>query len=193
MVDEENRDVIVTLLHYFTNNPEFREQHIVRSPSLKKGILLAGNIGTGKTLLMQILRDCRFPDKFFGIKTCREVSYQYASEGIEGIAVYGSKAVRMEHGQIKPYHLLFDDLGAEQNMNHYGNKMNVMAELLLDRYEHFLKYGLITHLTTNLDLKDIERFYGNRVLSRMHQMFNFISLGGNKDASDRRILHNLTQ
>lgn len=33
----------------------------------------------------------------------------------------------------------------------YGNDCNVIAEVLLDRYEQFVQRGMITHLTTNLD------------------------------------------
>lgn len=185
-IDDENREVITMLLKYFTGNPAFESEPELRNPSLRKGILLAGNVGSGKTLLLDILRACHFPGQSFGRQTCRQVAQRYASEGFKEIEMFGAKAVRFEHGKKKCSHLFFDDLGAEGDMSFFGNKQNVMAEVLIDRYEHFLKNGLITHLTTNLDLDGIEQEYGNRLLSRMHQMFNFIPLGAHENSTDRR-------
>ena len=72
-------------------------------------------------------------------------------------------------------------------MSFYGNKVNVIEEIILDRYDLFRKHHLITHITTNLDVEDIKEKYGERVLSRMYEMFNFIILGGDKNATDRRM------
>ena len=58
-----------------------------------------------------------------------------------------------------------------------GNLCLFLIELrFLDRYEHFVRNGLQTHLTTNLDLSEIDTVYGSRVASRMHEMFNFVIL-----------------
>lgn len=190
-VDDENKDTIEALLFYFSDNLKFEEVVSIKNPCLQKGIFLAGNIGTGKTLLMRCLRDCSFPNKQFGIKTCRGVAQEFSMDGIKAIIQYGTGAIRNEYGKIKLSNILFDDLGAEQSMSHYGNKQNVMAEIILDRYEHFLSHGLITHFTSNMDLKELEKAYGDRVLSRMYQMLNFVTLGGTEDATDRRITLNV--
>ncbi len=188
IIDDENKDVIHSLLLYFTGNPEFEKVSLIKDPSLKKGICLTGNIGTGKTLLMQIIGECKIKGKTFGYKTCREIARRFMTEGYNGIVNFGSGAVRREYQNYKISHMLFDDLGSERSLtSYYGNKVNVMGEILTDRYELFLKHGLITHLTTNLDFDELEEIYGNRVLSRMKQMFNFVVLGGSKDSKDRRI------
>ena len=186
-IDEHNKRVIEALLLYFTNKPGFEDVEFITNPSLQKGILLAGNIGTGKTLLMTILRNCYFPHQAFGIKSCRDISQRFATEGMKGIEIFGSRAVKFEYGRQRINNMMFDDLGAEKNMAYYGNTVNVMQEILLDRYEHFVRNGLLTHLTTNLDLNEIEAVYGSRVASRMHEMFNFVMLGGDKNAKDRRV------
>ena len=95
--------------------------------------------------------------------------------------------MKFEYVRQRINNMMFDDLGAEKNMAYYGNTVNVMQEILLDRYEHFVRNGLQTHLTTNLDLSEIDSVYGTRVASRMHEMFNFVMLGGDKNAKDRRI------
>lgn len=51
----------------------------------------------------------------------------------------------------------FDDLGTEQQIKHFGNDCNVMAEILISRYEHFVENKSITHITTNLSATEIEK------------------------------------
>jgi DNA replication protein DnaC len=50
-----------------------------------------------------------------------------------------------------------------------------MAEVLISRYEQFVENNSITHLTSNLSASEIELLYGNRLRSRMRQMFNLIA------------------
>ncbi len=83
-----------------------------------------------------------------------------------------------------PKHYCFDDLGTENNLKYYGNECNIMAEVLLSRYDLFISGKLITHLTSNLSASEIEDVYGNRIRSRMREMFNLISF--DKDDKDKR-------
>lgn len=71
------------------------------------------------------------------------------------------------------------DLGIEQNMKHFGNESNVMAEILLSRYDLLRSAGIITHTTTNLNANELEKLYGNRVRSRLREMFNLITFPEN--------------
>ncbi len=43
---------------------------------------------------------------------------------------------------------------------------------------------MITHATTNLSASELEEYYGNRVRSRMREMFNLISF--ESSAKDKR-------
>ena len=60
-----------------------------------------------------------------------------------------------------------------------------MAEILLSRYDLFVSKGIPTHLTTNLSASEIEDKYGNRVRSRMREMFNLVAF--DKNAGDKRV------
>jgi DNA replication protein DnaC len=51
----------------------------------------------------------------------------------------------------------------------------VMGEILLSRYDHYINNHMLTHATTNLSASELESFYGNRVRSRMREMFNLIA------------------
>lgn len=147
---------------------------------LNKGILLSGPIGCGKTSIMALIKPF-FYNKFeYKIKTCREISFEYAKNGFESLQQYTQK----QHTQNRLTGYCFDDLGAEQNIKHYGNDLNVMAEIIITRYEDFVQNQSITHITTNLSASEIESLYGNRLRSRMRQMFNLITFS--HESRDKR-------
>jgi len=50
-----------------------------------------------------------------------------------------------------------------------------MLRILAHRYELLVEQGMITHATTNLDSTEMEARYGNRLRSRMRQMFNLVA------------------
>lgn len=147
---------------------------------LSKGILLSGPIGCGKTSIMNLIRPFASPLTEYKIKTCREISFEFAKNGFDVIGQYTQKQTCQS--RLTAY--CFDDLGTEQQIKHFGNDCNVMAEILITRYEQFVENNSITHLTTNLSASEIEMLYGNRLRSRMRKMFNLISF--NSNSNDKR-------
>ena len=115
------------------------------------------------------------------IKSCRDVSFEFIQDGYEVISKYSRQSFRYHH----PKTYCFDDLGTENSLKYYGNDCNIMAEILLSRYDLFISQKLITHLTTNLNSSEIEQMYGSRVRSRMREMFNLVSFS-NK-SKDKRL------
>ncbi len=148
--------------------------------NLSKGILLSGPIGCGKTSIMHLIRPFSNHLSDYKIKTCREISFEFAKNGFESLHHYTQK----EHTQTRLTGYCFDDLGAEQNIKHYGNDLNVMAEIIISRYEDFVQNQSVTHITTNLSASEIEALYGNRLRSRMRSMFNLITF--NNESRDKR-------
>jgi predicted ATPase len=147
---------------------------------LNKGILLSGPIGCGKTSIMQLLKPFFYAKEDFKIKTSREISFEFAKQGYEALQPYTQKS-NFQH-RLTGY--CFDDLGAEQQIKHFGNDCNVMAEILLSRYDQFIENKTVTHITTNLSASEIEKLYGNRLRSRFRKMFNLIAF--DKEAVDKR-------
>ncbi|WP_310559181.1 ATPase [Flavobacterium sp.] len=143
--------------------------------NLTKGILLSGPIGCGKTSIMHLIRQFSNYKSDYKIKTCREISFEFAKHGYEALNPYTHKI----NNQMRLTGYCFDDLGAEQQIKHFGNDCNVMAEVLISRYEHFVENNSMTHVTTNLSATEIENHYGNRLRSRMRNMFNVISFDSN--------------
>ena len=60
-------------------------------------------------------------------------------------------------------------------MKYFDNETNVMAEILLSRYDLLINRKIQTHITTNLSATELEAAYGNRVRSRMRQIINLIA------------------
>lgn len=168
---KEDAKILYTLLLYAIRDQENCEK---MGLDLKKGILLNGPVGCGKTSLMTIFRELMYHDKFYSIKSTREIASEFNIEGYQTILKYGKSQ--------KIYCL--DDLGIEQNMKHFGNECNTIAEILLHRYELQISQGIVTHATTNLNANELERLYGNRVRSRLRSMFNLIAFP--KEAEDKR-------
>ncbi len=148
--------------------------------SLGKGLFLSGPIGCGKTSLMKPMRTVPNADRKYRIRSTRDISFEFAQDGYEVISRYSKLSYNSDGPQI----YCFDDLGAEQTLKLYGNDCNVMAEILLSRYDHFWQTGMTTHVTSNLSASDIEAQYGPRVRSRMREMFNILAFSD--ETPDRR-------
>lgn len=145
-----------------------------------KGIILSGPVGCGKTSLMFLLNYFCSHNYSYKIKPCRDIAFEFATKGYDALFPFTKK----EYKQIKLNTYCFDDLGTEKQIKHFGNECNVMAEILLSRYDSFIHEKTLTHLTTNLSATEIETYYGNRVRSRMRAMFNLIAF--DKNTKDKR-------
>lgn len=176
-IQNHDHELLFKLLIYIIRDKENAERLNIQ---LNKGILLSGPVGCGKTSFMYILRFFPPIDSRYVMKSCRDVSFEFIQEGYEVIIRYS----RNSFNHDKPRVYCFDDLGTENNLKYFGNECNVLAEILLSRYDFFVSSGMITHITTNLNSTEIEDLYGIRVRSRMREMFNLFSFG--KEAIDKR-------
>ncbi|MEO8235815.1 MAG: ATPase [Flavobacterium sp.] len=165
---ESDYPIIYKLIAYFLKDEATCFQYGI---NLNKGILLSGPIGCGKTSLMNLMKYLTLTEHKFSVKPCRDISFEFIQDGYQIIHKY-SKGKLYES---EPKTICFDDLGTENNLKYYGNECNVMAEILLSRYDLFISKKLQTHITTNLSATEIEKNYGNRVRSRLRELCNLIA------------------
>lgn len=90
---------------------------------------------------------------------------------------------QQEHGSQSNHHGA-PHQGLESPAGYYGVTYNVMAEVLLSRYDLFVSHKMLTHVTTNLNSEELEGIYGNRIRSRMREMFNLLVF--NQESNDKR-------
>jgi DNA replication protein DnaC len=169
--------IIYKLIAYFLKDEATCFQYGI---NLNKGILLSGPVGCGKTSLMNLMKYLTATEHKFSVKPCRDISFEFIQDGYQIIHKYSNGKLY----QSEPRTYCFDDLGTENNIKYYGNECNVMAEILLSRYDIFTTKKIQTHITTNLSASEIETHYGNRVRSRMRELCNLIAF--DNVAKDKR-------
>ena len=158
---EEDREVLYILCNYYIKDEANCKKFNI---DMNKGILLSGPVGCGKTSLMKLLRHIVPHQKPYDVIPSRNIAFAFNNIGYKIIEDYGDKRF-----------YCFDDLGVEPTGRHFGKDCNVLGEILLSRYDLFLNHKILTHATTNLNAVELEDRYGNRVRSRMRQLFNLIA------------------
>lgn len=160
--DEQNILIINNMILYFLG--------IESEYQLHKGLYIYGPYGSGKTLLMKIFRSLlKGKKEGFGLLSASNIVSYFTVNGSLDICKKRSYPADEQNFCI-------DEVGAEtQTALFYGTKVNVIQELLQDRYNLLIDRKIKTHITTNLTPKEMN-VYGDRVRDRMKEMFNTIKL-----------------
>jgi len=174
----EDEELLLKLCSYFINDHQTCAKLGIDTD---KGLLLSGPVGCGKTSLMKLLPQIRPFKRAFEVIPTRNIIFDFNANGYDVLSPYTQNEV-----------FCFDDLGIESTGCHYGKDCNVMGEILLSRYDLFTqtrysqshRQSCKTHLTTNLNAKELEDRYGSRLRSRLRESYNLISFG--KNAKDKR-------
>lgn len=136
--------------------------------NLRKGIIISGCTGCGKTTLFRLFhfagtRATEENVRLFAWRSCRDIAIEYADPvngGVQSLKRHFAGAA------------LFDDLGAENISSHYGNRADVMGEIIQSRYDR----KALTFFTTNLTFSQIRDTYGERVASRLSEMCSWLDM-----------------
>lgn len=185
-LDSYNQPIFDLLCYYFSADPKFvsmAEGMGIENTSLDKGILLFGNFGVGKTWLMKLFM--KNQRQVFHVHNAKKIADFYEKDGDEAIEPFLSKTKNPINDAAAFYHpytgLCLDDIGTEDRKVNYGNKRNVIGDIIELRYEK-QNTGIWLHGTTNLTVGQIESYYGGRVRSRLREVCNLLELNG----GDRR-------
>jgi len=169
------------LCMYFANDPEFENNAaglITNEASLEKGILLAGEFGVGKSWLMKLFQ--KQTRQVYFMRTTKQICSEYMDQQKvpdQYVNLFENAAFDASVFNQQFSGLCIDELGAEDVKNSFGNKSNVIGDIIEARYEAKTT-GNFLHGITNLNAEGLNDFYGGRVTSRMKQIFNIIHFKG---------------
>jgi len=147
-----------------------------------KGLLLIGKIGVGKTALMKIMQRL-FKDTDSKFKWVQANEFKYLLEE------YTNNELMAMYGKECAVDLYIDDIGVGTfDYKRFGNSINIISEIIYERYDLFLEKGIRTHISSNLPVKiDKDKFpnidtlsdiYGDRITDRLKQMCETLVIKG---------------
>lgn len=182
-------------INYFSSSCDEFYPELKNNPS--KGLLVMGDVGTGKTANFRIYKHIynkinlkrqiettskdetsvvtkHFPplatvnDDIFHMIHVKQVESGLRLEGEEFI----DRLVRIKK-------LVIDDLGVDgDDFKDYGTSRNPVIDLINHRYDKMFTHGLVTHFTTNLNSAEIKKKYGDRNADRITEMTIKIGIKG---------------
>lgn len=151
----ENEQFLSLLANYFAG--------VEGKLNPKKGLLIWGTVGRGKTITLKLFQKWLPKEKKFAYTPTNKVVEEFNIEGDSYMRFFRVKKER-----------LFDDLGAEDKAKHYGNSVEVMEKIIYSRYEMYQNERIRTHFTTNVGSKQLIELYGERAMDRLKEMCNII-------------------
>lgn len=182
VLDKYNEDVFNLLCYYFSEDARFVPLAVkmnVTNPSLIKGVLLAGNWGTGKTWLMSLFR--KNNRRVFHLAEAKDLAVLYKKAGDDAMEPYKNKIKNAFNDPTVFYQeyagLCIEDIGAEDIKGHYGDKCLVVGDIIEGRYVNKCLTGWF-HGTTNFTAAELKEWYSGRVTDRLRESVNLIELGG---------------
>lgn len=181
VVDDTNRNIIRFLLYYFNNCGLAMKIFPNSDYSLNKNILLVGDVGVGKTLIMDAfslyLKETKNPRFFYSVSQTQLLNSYKLHNNIDKF-IYNEEKSKNFEGE--PMNLCLNDIGL-QTTKYYGqDSQSVINELLYARYEIWATRGKFLHLTTNLDKNDIHQLFSDEFgrLNDRFKMYNVIPITG---------------
>lgn len=132
----------------------------------KEGILLCGEIGSGKTFLMKMIQRVMTPAERYRIINTIDLVTDFKANGEEALGKYVDKKI------------FFDDLGFEQKGVHFGDRVDCIDYIVYKRFIEFTENGVITFFATNLSKDQVKERYDERIFDRIMGMCVPIVLKG---------------
>lgn len=189
VVDEQNRWVYEQLIKWIQADATMQANDpttgAIVQGNLVKGIYLAGNTGSGKSLALQTLSIYRRIDNILIDINGETVNLSYRPIRVDEICDIYAKTGDIAKYKRMPI-LCLQDFGSEPLEAQYmGNRLNVIQQLIEYRGD---RHDLLTLISSNLSINNpkVHERYGSRVVSRLMEMCNYIVLKG----ADRRTTAN---
>lgn len=153
----------------------------------KKGILIIGPKGTGKTFLLKAFM--KNPWQGFVCRTAKQLQKMVRdgdNAGFDKVTMrWITDHARGEYFNQDKLGLMIDDIGTEDDVNDFGNRKNIILDIIWERAESpTFRQSATPHLflTTNLSSDQLQQRYGERAWDRMQEMLNIYPLNPNLES-----------
>lgn len=139
----------------------------------RKGLMLKGECGIGKTLGAECLA------AIFKMPVLVPENFASDFKNLDGNLDALEKNVLTGYDYFeRPQNIVIDEIGSQDKVRNFGESADIMATVLDMRYRAFLKYGVLTIVTTNLTDREILNRYGLRIDDRLAEMFYIRRVSG---------------
>jgi len=157
-----DRKVFVQLATWYTR---YRAGH-------KHGLILSGNVGTGKT---HFLKSCIRIRAFLKASKFVEI---YKEQGGMMSNGFWYETIGVSESETWTRNIIIDDLGIEPVCNYYGTTVELLEEILNQRYLDWQRTRALTLITTNLSPAQMQKRYDARTCDRLMEMCDLIEFAG---------------
>ena len=132
----------------------------------KKGLLLIGDAGVGKTAMFYLTKPFYSNKRSYVIKSCNALANEFSYKGYEAI-------MPLIAPSASP--LCLDNMGKETNAKHFGNTCDTTYTIVEHFYEQrfTLSYPKL-HITTSLSPSEIQNRYGIGFRKMLQELCNVI-------------------
>lgn len=161
IVNEQTKPLIKVLCFFLSRDPRFETE---LGYNLKKGLLLRGVSGLGKTHLVKCLEE----------NELNPICVLSMVEITNHIQADGEYQIEMGNRKI----LYLDDVGTESPVVKYYGTERGFFKNFIELYYHKNKPFENLMLSTNNSFSELEEKYGFRVRSRIKDMFNVVDVTG---------------
>ncbi len=179
-IDEENKKLLRFLLLYYNNSKLAEDVFEGKNFKIHKNIMLIGEPGTGKTIIMQIFCDylqlTQNPNYFHNLSVTQMMNY-YKINGHIDRFTYNENGKNTLEGN--PFNVCLNDIGLEtEKQKSFGTILeSVIDEFLFARYEIYQQSFIKYHMTSNLTVDEFKKRFEDRLVDRF-KGFNVIALTG---------------
>lgn len=163
IINPLHKKIYFQLLIYAINDGNSLDQHQLDP---RKGLLLIGDSGVGKTAMMHLVKTFYPKKKQYQIKSCKAISNEFSHKGFESL-------MPLLVTNARP--LCLDNLGREPVAKYFGTSCDTINNII--EYFHEQQHTLTNpklHITTNLTPREIEKRYGIEFRRMLQTLFNVI-------------------
>ena len=191
----EHEQLIIGMIYYFNGLENKAKEY---GFDLSKAIGITGAWGVGKTTIFGAFHDylstlcpVDYNPNTYRITSMDEIVdvLRNKSKSEAFRSLYLLNTIENGDGTFKPspIHICINEFGVRYDILDYGTDINELIDtFLMHRYDIFVKYGKVTHMTTNYGAKNLEQIFGKgskklpdiKLPDRFKEMWNMKHLKG---------------